>query len=100
MAVKKGKKVGWLKSIKDFRDKYGKAAGVIITVAGTFYTIGYKTAEVFKERELMQIENKHSEEIQKLKEEYMDKYFSLREQQLMTNPKDSTDGNKSIQGNN
>lgn len=99
MTVKKGKKVGCLKSINDFREKYWKAVGVIITIAGTFYTIGYKTAEVFKERELMIIENKHSEEILKLKEEYMEKYYSLREQQLLTNLKDSTDENKIIQKN-
>lgn len=99
MSAKKGNKVGWLKSIKDFREKYGKAAGVLIAVASIFYTAGYKSAEVFKERELTKIENKHSEELLKLKEEYMDRYYSLRDLQSLINLKDSTDGNKNIQGN-
>lgn len=96
MMPKNKKKISWIESIKALSDKFGKATGVIVAVAGIFYTIGYKSAEVFKEREIMRIENVNSAELLKLREEYMDKYILLKEQQLSVNPKDSTDGNKGI----
>lgn len=94
------KKTGWLKSIIDFCGKYNKAIAAFAAVAGVAYTLGYKTASVFKEREIMNIENRHSAELLNLKEEYMDKYYTLREQQFVNIQKDSTDENKSIQRNN
>lgn len=96
----KKKKPGWIQSIKDFCNKYEKAIAAFAAVAGVAYGLGYKTASLFKEREIMAIENRHSAELLSLKEEYMDKYFTLREQQLVNNKKDSTDENKNIQGNN
>ena len=95
----KKKKPGWIQSIKDFCSKYEKAIAAFAAVAGVAYGLGYKTASVFKEREIMAIENRHSAELLNLKEEYMDKYFTLREQQFINDQKDSTDGNKNIQGN-
>lgn len=96
----KKKKSSWIQSIKDFCNKYGKAIAAFASVATVAFGLGYKTASVFKEREIMSIENRHSAELLNLKEEYMDKYYSLREQQFVNIQKDSTDGNKVIQGNN
>lgn len=86
-------------SIKDFCGRYEKAIAAFAAVAGVAYILGYKTASVFKEREIMAIENRHSVELLNLKEEYMDKYYTLKEQQFIHNQKDSTDGNKNIQRN-
>lgn len=96
MSAKNKKKVSLIKSITDFVQQYGKAITAFAAVAGVAYGIGFKHSDLLKEREIMQIENRHSSEILSLKEEYMEKYFSLREQQIIT-PKDSTDGNKNIQ---
>ncbi|MBO4840188.1 MAG: hypothetical protein J5524_03710 [Bacteroidaceae bacterium] len=99
MSAKNKKKVSLIKSTTDFIQRYGKAIAAFAAVAGVAYGIGFKHSEVLRAREIMQIENKHSAELLSLKEEYMEKYFSLREQQSIINPKDSTDGNKNIQGN-
>ena len=96
MASKNNKKTGWLQSIGDFYNTYGKAVWIFAAVASVSYGLGYKTAEVFKEREIMSIENKHSAELLNLKEEYMEKYFSLRERIQIPTPNDSTDESKSI----
>lgn len=96
MAGKKSKSKGWVHSLVDFSRKYGRAITAIVAVAGCSYTIGYKSAEVFKEREIMGIENQHSKELLKLKEEYMDKYYQLREQQSKENKNDTIYGKKGI----
>ena len=98
MSAKK-KKTGLIKSITDFVQQCGKAITAFAAVAGVAYGIGFKHSDLLKEREIMRIENRHSADILSLKEEYMEKYFSLREQQIIT-PKDSTDGNKNIQRGN
>ena len=92
----KKKKTGWCQSIKVFCDKYKKAITALASVATVAYGLGYKTASVFKEREIMNIENHHSAELLNLKDEYMDKYYTLREQLFFNNQKDSLDGNKNL----
>lgn len=99
MSSKKKKKTGLWKSITSFLQDYGKALAAFATVAGVAYGIGFKHSDLLREREIMQIENRHSAEMLSLKEEYMEKYFSMREEQLFTASKDSTDGNKNIQRN-
>ena len=99
MTTKSTNRTSLIKSITDFTQKYGKAIAAFAAVAGIAYGIGFKHSELLREREIMQIENRHSAELLSLKEEYMEKYYSLREQQLFTIQKDSTDGNKGIQGN-
>lgn len=99
MSAKRNKKAGWIQSITDFVQKYGKAITAFTAVAGVFYGIGFKHADLLREREIMQIETKHSAELLSLKEEYLERYYSLREQQLLRTPKDSTDENKIVQGN-
>lgn len=96
----KKKKPSLIQSVKDFCNNYSKAIAAFASVATVAFVLGYKIASVFKEREIMSIENRHSAELLNLKEEYMDKYYSLREQQFVNIQKDSTDGNKVIQGNN
>ena len=44
----------------------------------------------------MEIENQHSKELLILKEEYMDKYYQLREQQSKENISDTIYGKKGI----
>ena len=87
---KKNKRVGIVKSIGDFTRKYGKAIAAFAAVAGCAYSIGFKYAILIKEREIMTIENKHSLELLQLKEEYMEKYFQLRENLLINNNENDT----------
>lgn len=96
MSAKNKKKTSFLKSVTDFSKKYGQAIAAFAAVAGVAYAIGYKHADLLKEREIMEIENSHSAEILNLKEEYMEKYFQLREQLFMINQNDSKDGNKGL----
>lgn len=99
MSSKKNKRNGWMKSVSDFIQKYWKALTAFATVASVSYGIGFKHSDILREREIMRIENLHSAELLKLKEEYMEKYYSLREQYLSTTSKGSTDGSKNIQRN-
>lgn len=96
MSSKKVKRVGIVKSIGDFTRKYGKAIAAFVAVAGCAYSIGFKYAILIKEREIMTIENKHSLELLQLKEEYMEKYFQLREQLINFNENDTINENKKI----
>lgn len=95
MATKK-KKTGLIESITELSRRFGKAVTVLVSVAGVSFTIGYKTAEVFKEREIISIENRHSQELLKQKEDYLDKFYELKEQQILINKNDTTDGRKEI----
>ena len=87
---KKNKRVGIVKSIGDFTRKFGKAIAAFATIAGCAYSIGYTYANLIKEREIMTIENKHSMELLQLKEDYMEKYFQLRENLLINNNDNDT----------
>ena len=93
---KKNKRVGIEKSIGDFIRKYGKAIAAFAAVAGYAYSIGFEHAILIKEREIMTIENKHSLDLLQLKEEYMEKYFQLREQLINFNENDTINENKKI----
>lgn len=96
MSSKKVKRVGIVKSIGDFTKRYGKAIAAFAAVAGFAYSIGFKYANLIKEREIMTIENKHSLELLQLKEEYMEKYFQLREQLINNNANDTINETKGI----
>ena len=84
----------WHKSVTDFIKQFGKAIAAFAAVASCFYGIGYKTADLKREREIMKLENQHSLELLNIKEEYMEKYFRFREQQVFINQNDSTNVNK------
>lgn len=97
MSTKKVKRVGIVKSIGDFTRKYGKVIAAFAAIASCAFSIGFKYANLIKEREIMTIENKHSLELLQLKEEYMEKYFRLREQQINnTNENDTINENKGL----
>lgn len=96
MLTKNKKKTSFIKSIIDFIQKYGKVISAFAAVAGVAYAIGFKHSDILREREILEIENRHSAEILNLKEEYMDKYFQLREKLLMINQNDSKDGNEGL----
>lgn len=90
------KKAGLITATIDFLQKYGRVITSYVVVAGVAYGIGFKHSHLLREREIMRIENQHSAEILNLKEEYMEKYYSLRERIQIPTPNDSTDESKSI----
>lgn len=74
-------------------DRYKKVAAILVAcITGAFW-LGIYYEEVKKDREISQLEDRHSMEILNLKEEYMNKYFDMREK-FLYNDKDSTYENK------
>lgn len=93
MASRKKKKSGVIATLSELYDKYWKVATIYAVSISTSFWLGTYYEEVKKEREITEIENKHSMEILNQKEDYMNKYLDMREQ-LLTNKNDTTYGNK------
>ena len=93
MATRKKKKYKFTESLSSVYDKYWKAATVLVaSITGSFW-LGTYYEEVKKEREITEMEDRHSMELINMKEEYMNKYLDLREK-ILYNANDSTNGNK------
>ena len=93
MASRKKKKSELIATCSELYDKYLKVGTFIAVIVSTSFWLGTYYEEVKKEREITEIENKHSMEILNQKEDYMNKYLDMREQ-LLTNKNDTTYGNK------
>jgi hypothetical protein len=93
MAPRKKKKYKFTESLSSLYDRYWKAGTVLVaSITGSFW-LGIYYEEVKKDREISEIEDRHSMELLNLKEEYMNKYLDMREKYLV-NETDSTYGNK------
>lgn len=96
MATRKKKKMKFVESFNELYDRYWKAAAILVAcISGSFW-LGTYYEEVKKEREISEMEDKHSMELLKMKEEYMNRYLDLREKILFNN-NDSTYGYKKAQ---
>ena len=93
MVSRKTKKSGVITTFSELYDKYWKVVAIFAaSISGSFY-LGTYYEEVKKEREITEIENKHSMEIINQKEDYMNKYLDMREK-LLISKSDTTYGNK------
>ena len=93
MSVRRKKTDKFTESLSSLYDRYWKAATVLVaSITGSFW-LGTYYEEVKKEREITEIEDRHSREILEMKEEYMNKYLDMREK-ILYNANDSTYGNK------
>ncbi len=93
MAPRKKKKYKFAESLSSLYDRYWKAGTVLVaSITGSFW-LGTYYEEVKKEREITEMEDRHSMELINMKEEYMNKYLDLRER-IFINANDSTNGNK------
>lgn len=93
MATRKKKKMKFVDSFNELYDRYWKAAAILVAcISGSFW-LGTYYEEVKKEREISEMEDRHSMELLNLKEEYMNKYLDMREK-ILYNANDSTNVNK------
>ena len=93
MATRKKKKPKFVETCNELYDRYWKIATLLVAcITGSFWLDIYYE-EVKKDREISEIEDRHSMELLNLKEEYMNKYLDMREKYLV-NETDSTYGNK------
>lgn len=93
MSTRRKKKYKFAESLSSLYDRYWKAATVLVaSITGSFW-LGTYYEEVKKEREITEMEDKHSMELLNMKEEYMNKYLDMREK-ILYNANDSTNGNK------
>lgn len=93
MSARGKKKNKLTETFSSLYDRYWKAATVLVaSITGSFW-LGTYYEEVKKEREITEMEDKHSMELLNMKEEYMNKYLDMREK-LLYNTNDSTNGNK------
>lgn len=68
----------WIKS------RYGIVLTTMSALCLMSFRAGMYFEKVIKEREITEIENRHSMELLEQKEKYMEKYFDLREKSLNT----------------
>ncbi len=93
MSARGKKKNKLTETFSSLYDRYWKPFTILATsITGSFW-LGTYYEEVKKEREITEIEDRHSMELLNMKEEYMNKYLDLREKTLY-NANDSTYGNK------
>lgn len=93
MATRKKKKYRFADTLSSLYDRYWKASTVLVaSITGSFW-LGTYYEEVKKEREITEMEDRHSMELLNMKEEYMNKYLDLREK-ILYNANDSTNVNK------
>ncbi|MBQ7202377.1 hypothetical protein IJS18_03285 [Candidatus Saccharibacteria bacterium] len=93
MATRKKKKPKFVETCNELYDRYWKIASLLVaSITGSFW-LGTYYEEVKKEREITEMEDRHSMELINMKEEYMNKYLDLREN-IFINANDSTNGNK------
>lgn len=93
MTTRRKKKHKLTETLSSLYDRYWKPCTVLVaSITGSFW-LGTYYEEVKKEREITEIEDRHSREILEMKEEYMNKYLDMREK-ILYNANDSTYGNK------
>ena len=93
MATRKKKKYRFADTLSSLYDRYWKTSTVLVaSITGSFW-LGTYYEEVKKEREITEMEDRHSMELLNMKEEYMNKYLDLREK-ILYNANDSTNVNK------
>ena len=93
MTKKKKKKHKFTDTVNGLYDRYWKVATILVAcITGSFW-LGTYYEEVKKEREISEMEDRHSMELLNMKEEYMNKYLDLREK-ILYNANDSTYDNK------
>lgn len=103
MPRKKGKKLGLIDTCKEFLDRYGKVIAAFAATASVSFYLGVYYETVQKNREITEIESRHSKEIleeitkrQEQKEQNMRDYFEFKEKYLATQ-KEENNGKKDIQ---
>ena len=89
----KVKKKNLTATFNELYDRYRKVAALLVACITVSFWLGTYYEEVKKERELLEMENKHSMELLNMKEDYMNKYMDMREKYL-SNENDSTHENK------
>ena len=93
MATRKKKKPRFIDTVNELYDRYWKVVTILVAcITGSFW-LGTYYEEVKKEREISEMEDKHSMELLNMKEEYLNKYLDLREK-ILVNENDSTYGKK------
>ena len=93
MATRKKKKPRFIDTFNELYDRYWKVVTILVAcITGSFW-LGTYYEEVKKEREISEMEDKHSMELLNMKEVYLNKYLDLREK-ILVNENDSTYGNK------
>ncbi len=93
MATRRKKKYKFTDTFNELYDRYRKVVTILVAcISGSFW-LGTYYEEVKKEREISEMEDKHSMELINMKEEYMNKYLDLREK-ILVNDNDSTYGYK------
>lgn len=93
MAAKRKKKHKLANTLSSLYDRYWKAVTVLAaSITGSFW-LGTYYEEVKKDREITEIEDRHSKELLDIKEDYMNKYLDMREK-ILYNANDSTYGYK------
>ena len=93
MAARKKMNQRYIDTANELYDRYWKIVTILVAcITGSFW-LGTYYEEVKKEREISEMEDKHSMELLNIKEEYMNKYLDMREK-ILVNENDSTYGNK------
>lgn len=93
MVARRKKKHRFAETLSSLYDQYWKACSILVaSITGSFW-LGTYYEEVKKEREITEMEDRHSMELLNMKEEYMNKYMDLREK-ILNNANNSTNGNK------
>ena len=93
MATRRKRKQKFIDTVNELYDRYWKIVTILVAcITGSFW-LGTYYEEVKKEREISEMEDKHSMELLNIKEEYMNKYLDMREK-ILFNENDSTYGNK------
>lgn len=103
MYRKKSKKIGLIDTCKEFIDRYWKVITAFAATASVSFGLGVYYETVQKNREITEIESRHSKEIleeitkrQEQKEQNLRDYFELKEQYLSIQ-KEEKNGKKDIQ---
>ena len=93
MATRRKKKHRFADIVNELYDRYWKVVTILVAcITGSFW-LGTYYEEVKKEREISEMEDRHSMELLNMKEDYMNKYLDMREK-ILVNKNDSTYGNK------
>lgn len=88
MSTKRKKKQKYISTFNELYDRYWKVVTILVACTSGAFWLGTYYEEVKKVKEISEMEDKHSMEILNMKEEYMNKYFDLREK-VLENDKDS-----------
>ena len=95
MTTRKKRKSRFTDTVNELYDRYWKVVTILVAcITGSFW-LGTYYEEVKKEREISEMEDRHSMELLNMKEDYMNKYLDLSEK-ILVNENDSTYENKKI----